>query len=174
MQSPSHERISTLLSARKSATNLSLWLAKPNERFIELRTSLAINGIIEGGVDFFMQCKTDQPDEKVTVGINIETKNKPRCCARIDWRSTAHPNSHTLCGEMKWQEAGETHFHDPRLHDHTIDVMEFLQNNLPIATAIVPEPKDFMELMQTCATLLNITNLTTAKTPPWQPRTTLF
>lgn len=173
-RNPSHNHILGILNAEKTATNLLRWVPKSNNQFIELRTSLEINGIIEVGVDFFMQCKIDMPDEKVTVGINIETPDKPKCCARIDWRSTSHPNTHKLCGVYRWDDAGETHFHDPKLHDLSIDIMEFLQNNLPIASAISPEPKDFVELMATCATLLNIENLPAAKPPPWQPRTTFI
>ncbi|MDW3119386.1 MAG: hypothetical protein R8G60_17600 [Roseovarius pacificus] len=173
-RNPTHKRILEIISAQKRATSLDLWVPKKNNTFVELRTSLELNGFIESGIDLFIQCKTAHPEENVAVGINIETQEKPKCCARIDWRASPHVNTSGLCGEHKFLDAGQSHFHDPRLHDTAIDVMEFLKQNLPIATALDPEPKDFIGLLETCATLLNVTNLQDTKTPPWQPKTTFL
>ena len=123
------------------------------------------------GIDLYLKCFEDRPDELISVGLTIETSIGPKCFARVDWRGTSHPNTHQLCGYLQFVDAGRTHFHNPDLCPPNDDPMAHIRENLPIAVAIEPAPQNLEALLHRCASILNVTNLAEATPPQWQPRT---
>jgi hypothetical protein len=123
------------------------------------------------GLALYLQCIRDLPDEQVSIGLTVETSIGPKCFARVDWRAVSgHPNAHGLCGSLQFIDAGRTHFHNPELCTTTDNVMDHIRENLPIAAAIERPPKNFEALVQRCASILRVVNLTEAPTPTWQLR----
>ena len=123
------------------------------------------------GIGLYLKCFEDRPDEFVSVGLTIETSVGPKCFARIDWRGTGHPNTHQLCGDLQFIDAGRTHFHNPDLCPPDDDPMAHIRENLPIAAAIEPAPRNLEALLDRCASILNVTNLAEATLPRWQSHT---
>lgn len=121
-------------------------------------------------VGLYLKCFEDRPDEMVSIGLTIETSIGPKCFARVDWRGTNHPNTHHLCGDLQFIDAGQTHFHNPALCPPGDDPMAHIRENLPIAVAIEARPPNFEALLDRCASILNVTNLTKATPPQWQSR----
>lgn len=121
------------------------------------------------GVTLFLKCYEDRPDEMVSIGLTIETSIGPKCFARIDWRGTCHLNTHHLCGDLQFINAGRTHFHNPELCPLGDDPMAHIRENLPVAAAIEPSPQNLEALLDRCANILNVTNLNEVVPPRWQP-----
>jgi hypothetical protein len=138
---------------------------------LRLGAALELDGVVAAGISFLVTVQAEYPDENVTLLLQAEIKQKPCPFARIDWRGGPHPNLRPQCGEMRFIDAGRTHFHNTALHRH-IDFDELFLGklNLPVASAIEPEPADWQELLALSSALLHIENLTETPTPPWQPR----
>lgn len=123
------------------------------------------------GVALYLRCIQHLRDEQVSVGLTIETSIGPKCFARVDWRAAGgHPNVSVLCGALQLIEAGRTHFHNPALCEPTDNPMDHIRENLPVAAAIEQPPKKIEALLERCASILHVTNLTEAPIPPWQFR----
>lgn len=150
---------------------LGSWKPTSRPRAVEIRSALQSGNIVMRGVGLFLKCFEDRPDESVSVGLTIETSIGPKCFARIDWRGGSHPNTHILCDDLQFIDAGRTHFHNPELCPPDDDPMAHIRENLPIAAAIEPAPRNFEALLDRCASILNVTNLAEATPPRWQSRT---
>ncbi|SIS58919.1 hypothetical protein [Paracoccus saliphilus] len=165
-----------LLAQPKEAVSLSRWAPKNRPSTLEIKSSVTTNDVTIAGLELYMRCVISQPDEQVTIGLNVETLIGPKCFARVDWRhSSTHINTKVICGEqLRHTDAGRTHFHDPRLYESIEEPMDFIKANLPIAVALVPVPDSYRDLLENCATLLNVRNLPEAPIPPWQPNTSFL
>jgi hypothetical protein len=106
------------------------------------------------------------------LALLAEFKGKPCAFARIDINGQQHINRHAICGDLQFEDAGGTHFHDTLLHcDLDIDQLfgpDFA--NLPVARPISDMPSDFSKAMEKCGEMLHIENLTEIEEPQWQPR----
>lgn len=127
------------------------------------------DGLIQNA-SFHARCSARMPDELVRLMLlTIDASGKERCFARVEWRSSPHPNLKAVCGEFRGLSAGRTHYHDPCLH-RGLSLDEFFGvNDLPIAVPIDPEPETYRELLEIAAGLLHIENLRELEEPPWQP-----
>lgn len=161
------------VTAPKRILSFPIW--KHVNDVLRLTASMEADGVVMQGLTFMAQCNPELPDERVFLGILAEIKRKPRCIARVDWRALGHGNSHRLCGEHRFLDAGRTHFHDPELH-HGFDFAELFdgKNDLPVALPIQPEPATFNDLLARAADLLHIQNLTDMPVPRWEPRTSFI
>jgi hypothetical protein len=167
---PTHEELKRVLQSKKAAVTLGPWRPTSRARAVEIRSALRAGNIVMQGVGLYLKCFEDRPDEMVSIGLTIETSIGPKCFARVDWRGTNHPNTHHLCGDLQFIDAGQTHFHNPALCPPGDDPMAHIRENLPIAVAIEARPPNFEALLDRCASILNVTNLTKATPPQWQSR----
>ncbi len=172
---PTYEELRQVLQAEKAVVMLGPWRptsrtqATNRLRAMEIRSPLQADNIVIRGAGLYLKCFEDRPDEQVSIGLTIETSTGPKCFARVDWRATSgHPNAHRLCGDLQHVDAGRTHFHNPDLCPLDDDPMDHIRANLPIAVAIEPAPRNFEALLDRCANILNVTNLTEVTPPRWQ------
>lgn len=99
--------------------------------------------------------------------LAAEHNGKARNFARVDWNGSGHENRSRFCpAEVFLTSAGRSHFHDPQLH-RNLTIEELFGLNLPSAVALESNPSTFSELMERCARLLHIHNLTDVEEPPW-------
>lgn len=167
------EMIDTL-EKTKSLSSICDW--QKSQQKSEIGSAIEIAGIIEEGIAFRANCKPNLPEECVTILLLAETKKRQRAFARIDWRGQRHINTNKkLCASYWGDDAGRSHFHDPRLHAHIDDEVLFDTQHidLPIAQKLDYEPKDFNQLLEYSAKILKIENLTDLPYPPW-PTTPSF
>jgi len=167
---PTHEELKRVLQVKKEAVTLGPWRSTSRERAVEIRSALLAGNIVMRGIGLYLKCFEDRPDEMVSIGLTIETSIGPKCFARVDWRGTSHPNTHRLCGDLQFVDAGRTHFHNPALCSPGDDPMDHIQENLPIAVAIESRLLNFEALLDRCASILNVTNLAEVTPPKWQSR----
>lgn len=166
---PTHADLQTALDMDKEAIFSGNWVTQPKSSLI-IRVALKNQDVVIQGINLFVKCNQKRPDEQVSLGLTIEGASKPYCFARVDWRAAgSHPNTSALCGDYFLFDAGRTHYHNPKLIPSEADVMEHLTSNLPIAISVEPQPKNFADLMRSCAKLLHVNNLTEIPIPPWQP-----
>ena len=165
---PTHPQVREALAAQKSAITLGPWRPTNRPPAIEIRSALLAHGVVMQGLELYLKCSEERPEERVSIGLSIETSIGPRCFARVDWRGTDHPNSSKMCGDFQFVPAGRTHFHNPTLWPLEDDPLDHIKDNLPIALAIEEPPQNFRALLQRCASILNVTNLAEATPPRWQ------
>jgi hypothetical protein len=159
-----------LMSAPKAlVTPLDWSVSGSGRRHLEMRGVLIRDGVTMRGVQLFLNCPRHRPEERVSLGFLMEFDNRPRCVARIDWRGSQHANNNTLCGTFIREMAGRSHFHDPALFPPPADFRAHIKEDLPIAQALDPEPENFEALLNCCARILNVTNMSDIPVPPWQP-----
>ena len=165
---PTNLQLREALEAQKSAVTLGPWRPTNRPPAIEIRSALQVQGVVVQGLELYLKCSEERPEERVAIGLSIETSIGPKCFARIDWRGTDHPNSSKRCGHLQFFPAGRTHFHNPMLWPLEDDPLSHIRENLPIALAIEDPPQDFRDLLVRCASILNVTNLAEATSPRWQ------
>lgn len=170
----------TILSAEKSLVLTGGWSLDSRtskRRAPELRLTAAIqmDGIAVRGLSFAARCNSERMDECVSLNLLTEWGLKPRCFARIDWRGGIHQNSHKVCDDLQFTDAGRTHFHDTSLHRH-VDIPTLFGSkwDLPIARPISPDPETFRQLLEISSTLMHIVNLKEIADPPWRPRSSFL
>lgn len=163
-----------MMAASKTVVSLSPWTDAGSEQWVQLQSALLVDGATAAGLTLHMQCRKDRPDESFTIQLLAETKLKPRPFARVDWRGSHHSNSHTWARDRGLGPAGRDHFHDPMLHQHLADPMDFMLENIPVATPLSGGHNDLMTLLDHSGNLLNIDNLTDVVSPPWQPPTSFL
>lgn len=142
------------------------------QRKLRLRTALQTQNVAIRGVALEIGCYAEGFDLPSSVILLAEILGKLRAIARIDVNGPSHPNTHAYCGTWHQEKAGNTHFHDTRLHSHIpfTDLFDDKRIDLPVARPINDMPTEFSKAMEKCGELMHIENLADIEEPKWQPR----
>jgi hypothetical protein len=144
---------------------------KHGQRQLRITASLWDGVAALQGVTLRFACSSEGFDLPTHISLLVEYRGKPRAAARIDINGGPHPNSHAVCQDLQFLDAGKTHFHDTRLHlGIPIDRLFSGEWDLPVARPISDMPQDFSKAMEKCGELLHIGNMTEIEEPQWQPR----
>jgi hypothetical protein len=108
-------------------------------------------------------------ENAIAAMLEITSDGKARNIARFDWRGNEHGNHLKVCGELQYQDAGPTHFHDPRgLPNVSLDQFFKDFSRLPVAVVVSPEPDNFTNFLEKAGELLHIKGMEGLPKPSWQ------
>ncbi len=122
------------------------------QRRLTIRASLSDGTATIQGIGLRVECNPEGFSLPFTIVLTAEYKRKPRAIARIDINAQQHENRLAVCGDLQFQDAGTTHFHDTELHRH-IELSKLLDDpllDLPVARPISDMSKDFSAAMEKC------------------------
>ncbi len=150
------------------------WVApdKLIERYFKLKTALVSDSATLAGVTMEVRCRSEGFELPSTIVLMAEIRTKSRAIARIDINGPPHSNAKDVCGELRHNDAGPTHFHDTRLHRMIPfeALFDGTYGDLPIARPIDDMPSEFSKAMEKCGNLLHIEDLGEVEEPQWQPK----
>ena len=162
-----------VLECPKSIVTACVW-SEPREngqRGLRLRTSLRDSDAAIQGVSLEIVCSAESFERPFRVVILAEFRRKARAMARIDINGSRHVKRYAVCRDSQFIDAGNTHFHDTRLHANiTIEELFNTDWDLPVARPIEDMPQDYAKAIERCGQLLNIENLSEIEEPKWQPK----
>jgi hypothetical protein len=160
--------VSELVAAEKTIPAPLRW-AKSGERYLEVVSTLDVDGVTVQGLQLRILAWRQYPDEAVCIQLLYAwPRAKYRPIWRIEWRPfSGHNNRNKGPPEFRLREIKGSHQHTFRLNWREGEGV-LRQGNLPIAVPINPDPTNFASLLAFSGNELRIRNMGTIPAPPWE------
>jgi len=157
------------LHSTKTLTAPIGWRPDNNGNF-SFRRTLDIDGLTEQGFVLFGRASPKLPDRNVTLGLRWDDPgSRSWHFDRLDWRPMdAHNNKDLGPEDFRFVLIEGTHHH--RLADNAVHPSGLgfaMQENLPIAIPIEPEPS-WQDFLAFAAQRWRINELVRTPLPPWE------
>lgn len=162
-------KLSTFVASEKVLSRAIDW--KADGRNLRFAVTLEVDGVTEAGVLLFGRASLTLREKNVTLGLSWDDPTGLRgTFDRLDWRPlAAHTNKGLGPPAHRFSLIEGTHHHS--LGDNsalTIGIRRAIQENLPVATPIEPDPADWSAFLAIAAQRLRLHELVHTPVPPWQ------
>lgn len=166
--------LKALLTAEKSIGIPVSWALDGAERSLRFRVPLDIDGATEEG--FFLTGRASLTIRDADVSFCLVWQDailRPVNFERIDWRPrTPHSNGADAPSPLKLMliPAGISQRH-PLAENAALRcgiVSAMLDDNLPVAAALDPEPSDWDSLLRQAGAIWSVDNMGSIPLPPWE------
>lgn len=161
------EELVEFLEAEKSLAVLPHW--EPVDNQFRLVAPLDIRGVTQEGYWFRGQCTKNYPDQHMTFQLERLFAFGRGPFIRLDWRPVSpHSNRNHGPESLRLLTIDGTHLH-PLSANLMLGLKEMVQDNLPFAEPVDPDPESVAELLLSVQACFNVVNATGIQTPPWEP-----
>jgi len=161
--------LTALLNAKKALATPIFWVDDDGD--LRLTAALDIDGATEPRLTLFGRATATLPDRKVTLGLRWQDETgRGGNFDRLEWRPVkAHVNRANAPPDLRLRVIEGSHHHPLALNAALdIGLIQSMQENLPVAVLVTPQPSDWRSLLRVAATLWRISGLIHAPIPPWQ------
>jgi hypothetical protein len=162
-------KLSNFLATEKALSGLIDW--KPDGRNLRFAVALEIDGITEAGLLLFGRASLTLRDRNVTLGLSWDDPTgQGGNFDRLDWLPlAAHSNKGLGPLDHRFSLIEGTHHHSLRDNSAlTMGIRRAIQENLPVATPIEPDPADGSAFLALAAQRWSLHELVHTPLPPWQ------
>lgn len=161
--------LTALLTAEKTLAVPISWVNDDGD--LRFTAALDIDGVTEPRLTLFGRATATLPDRKVTLGLRWQDEtSRGGNLDRLEWRPVkAHINRANAPPDLRPLVIEGSH-HRPLALNAALDIglIQAMQENLPVAVPLTPQPSDWPSLLRVAATLWRISGLIHAPIPPWQ------
>jgi len=161
--------LTALLTAEKTLAAPIAWVDDDGD--LRFTASLDIDGVTEPRLTLFGRATTALPDRKVTLGLRWQDETgRGGNFERLEWRPIkAHINRANAPPDLRLRVIEGSHHHPLALNAALdIGLIQAIQENLPVAEPLTPQPQDWPALLRVAAALWRISELVHVPIPPWQ------
>lgn len=161
--------LTALLTAEKKLATPITWVDDGGD--LRFTAALDIGGVTEPSLTLFGRATAALPDRKVTLGLRWQDETgRGGNIDRLEWRPIkAHINRANAPPDLQLRVIEGSHHHPLALNAGLdIGLIQAIQENLPVATPLTPQPQDWPALLRVAAALWRISELVHAPIPPWQ------
>ena len=161
--------LSGFLAADKTLSSPVAWVEDNGD--LRFACPLDIDGITAEGFTLFGRASAGLPDRKVTLGLRWQNPaGRGGNFDRLEWRPLkAHVNRANAPADLRLRVIEGSHHH-PLARNAALDIglIRAIQENLPVAEPLDPDPPDWPGLLRDAARRWRIASVITLPPPPWQ------
>lgn len=161
--------LTALLTTEKTLATPISWVN--DDADLRFTVALDVDGVTEPRLTLFGRATATLPDRKVTLGLRWQHETgHGGNFDRLEWRPVkAHINRANAPPDLRLLVIEGSHHHPLALNAALdIGLIQAMQENLPVAEPLTPQPSDWPSLLRVAGTLWRISGLIHTLFPPWQ------